>query len=112
MWRCRGDGLRGGDMDLERAWPEAGRSDGDVEFANFEWRWFANITQTQVENMRRVEISVVLAENPDRLLINLVGFLSKPSNGQVAITPWEGNPAGTGLPGEGGRTPGVRGNSP
>lgn len=84
------------EMRLERSWPEVGRSDGDVEFANQEWRWFANVTQTQVEDMRRVEVSVTLANKPDQQIINLVGFVSRPANGIVAVTPWGGTVAGPG----------------
>ncbi|MEM9056771.1 MAG: type II secretion system minor pseudopilin GspI [Pseudomonadota bacterium] len=80
------------ELRLERAWPEAGRSDGDVEYANFEWRWFANVTQTQIEDMRRVELSVALADKPDEQLITLVGFLTRPTGGIVITTPWAGVP--------------------
>ena len=101
------------ELRLERTWPQVGRSDGDIEFANTEWRWFANVTQTQVEDMRRVEIAVALAEKPDEQIINLVGFISQPANSVVAVTPWAGaavNPGDT-LPGENpGATPGQGGN--
>ncbi|MEL7448833.1 MAG: type II secretion system minor pseudopilin GspI [Pseudomonadota bacterium] len=102
------------ELRLERTWPQVGRSDGDVEFANAEWRWFANVTQTQIEDMRRVEIAVALAEKPDEQIINLVGFVTQPSNSVVAVTPWAGtavNPGDT-LPGEnGGANPGQGGNN-
>lgn len=46
------------EIDLEPAWPPLGKSDGDVEMAGAEWRWFVTVSETPDPDVRRVEIRV------------------------------------------------------
>jgi len=46
------------EIDLEPVWPPLGKSDGDVEMAGAEWRWFVTVSETPDPDVRRVEIRV------------------------------------------------------
>ncbi|MGH8496445.1 MAG: type II secretion system minor pseudopilin GspI, partial [Gammaproteobacteria bacterium] len=82
------------DMRLEGGLPEIGESDGEVEFAEQDWRWEARVSETPVESMRRIEIDVTLANEPDTVLITLSGFAGGALNLQTLSSPWL-----TGVPG-------------
>ena len=66
------------ELSVAGTWPEIGRSDDEVEFAQREWRMVIDVSETQVENLRRVDVRVYLAEQPDRLIQTLSGLLEPP----------------------------------
>ncbi|NHA14462.1 type II secretion system minor pseudopilin GspI [Thioalkalivibrio sp. XN279] len=69
--------------------PDVGRFDGDVEFAGREWRWEASVSETGVEDLRRVDISVAYIERPEDLVTLLTGFIGRDS-GPAALIDWWG----------------------
>jgi general secretion pathway protein I len=73
--------------------PDVGSFDGDVEFAGREWRWEANVSETGVEDLRRVDISVAYIEQPDDLVTLMTGFINRAAVAPTAIDWW----GGTGL---------------
>ena len=85
------------DLRLSATWPETGRTDGDVEFAGIEWRWITEISETDVEALRRAEISVAYEENSDKAIADIVAFIGQPTPG-MRFRPWtgqiRGNPRG------------------
>jgi general secretion pathway protein I len=58
--------------------PEEEELDDDVEFAGRNWVWRAEISETEVENLYRVEIKVAFEEEPDLILRTLTGFIGPP----------------------------------
>ncbi|MGH8482355.1 MAG: type II secretion system minor pseudopilin GspI [Nevskiaceae bacterium] len=46
------------EIGLEPAWPELGKSDGEVELAGIEWRWDVSVVETPDPRVRRVDIEV------------------------------------------------------
>jgi general secretion pathway protein I len=55
--------------------PEITKSSDDVEFAGQRWRWTLVVTQTEVETLRRMDVSVRRAEAPeDSSLTMVTGF--------------------------------------
>lgn len=48
------------ELELERAWPNAGKSDGDVELGGVKWEWTAEVKATPDPHLRRVDLSVTL----------------------------------------------------
>lgn len=79
------------DLRLAAAWPDTGRSDGEVEFAGREWRWVTEISETDVEALRRADISVTYADNPDEEIASVVAFVGRPVIG-MQFRPWTGTP--------------------
>lgn len=86
---------------LEGSPPEVGESSGEVEFAGGRWRWTMQVTQTQVEGLRRMDVAVRSADARDEksALVTVSGFYG------TAIGAAGGsslNWVGTGAPGTGG----------
>lgn len=55
--------------------PEVTKSSDEVEFAGQRWRWTMVVTQTQVDSLRRMDVSVRRAEAPeDSSLTTVTGF--------------------------------------
>jgi general secretion pathway protein I len=75
---------------------EVGETSGDLEFANQDWHWTLRVTQTQVESMRRMEVSVRAAEARDGTsLATATGFYGTAIGQAGGMVAW----AGTGGPG-------------
>jgi general secretion pathway protein I len=57
--------------------PEVGESSGDLEYANSEWEWRSVVSETGVENLMRIDVSVFRpgAEDPVR---SVTGFVGEP----------------------------------
>ncbi len=81
------------EMRVANSFPDTGSSDGDVEMAGLQWRWIADVSETQVEGLRRVDVSVSYADTPDEIVITVSGFLGRPVPDGVRGTPWTGTPA-------------------
>ena len=60
---------------LQSSPPEITKSSDEVEFAGQLWRWTMVVTQTQVDSLRRMDVSVRRAEAPeDSSLTTVAGF--------------------------------------
>ena len=80
--------------------PDVGRFDGDVEFARREWRWEASVSETGVEDLRRVDISVAYIERPEDVITLLAGFIARDGGPPAAIDWWGATETGVVPPGE------------
>ena len=60
---------------LQPSPPEVSESSDEVEFAGRRWRWTMRVTQTEVESLRRMDVSVRPADAPDGSALETVtGF--------------------------------------
>ncbi len=68
------------DLSVAPQWPALGETEGEVEFAQRQWIWRAEVSETPVENLRRVDVTVfrVLADSPELQIHTLSGFLEPP----------------------------------
>jgi general secretion pathway protein I len=84
---------------LQQTPPDTNETNGEVEFANTRWRWTMRVTQTEVRTLRRMDVSVALADAPENSsLATLTGFYGTAiSSASGASVNW----AGTGAPGSG-----------
>lgn len=85
--------------------PDVGRFDEIVEFAGREWRWEANISETGVTDLRRIDLEVAYEEFPEDVITIMTGFVSRTVAGPVAQIDWWGgeldaNPGADGADGE------------
>ncbi|MFU8822395.1 MAG: type II secretion system minor pseudopilin GspI [Gammaproteobacteria bacterium] len=78
--------------------PDVGRFDGSTEFAGREWRWEADISETGVTDLRRIDMSVAYEDLPDDVITIMAGFVSRRAEVAPARIDWWG--AGT-LPADG-----------
>jgi general secretion pathway protein I len=85
---------------LQGAPPDIAETNGDVEYAGQQWRWTLRVTQTQVESMRRMDVSVRPATAADgtslAMATGFYGTAVGPAGG--GLVAW----SGTGGPGSGG----------
>jgi hypothetical protein len=56
--------------------PSVEETAGEVEFAGRQWHWVTKVSQTQVQGMRRIDVSVRRDGDPeDSSLVTLAGFV-------------------------------------
>ena len=65
------------ELRLSGAMPEVGESSGEVDYANTTWAWTANVSETGVENLLKVDVSVSYAGVDDRIR-QVTGFIGEP----------------------------------
>lgn len=55
--------------------PEVGTTNGEEEFANAVWEWQADVSETGIENLLRVDVAISLldAESPTRIVTGFIG---------------------------------------
>ncbi len=66
------------ELSIATTWPELGPSDDQVEFAQRDWELEIEISATPVENLRRADVRVYLAEDPERLIHTLSALIEPP----------------------------------
>ena len=110
---------------LQPSPPNASEVSDEVEFAGQRWRWTLEVTQTAVESMRRMDVSVRPADKPEGdALATVTGFYGTAIGpvGTAAALVWtggqddgggsddEGEPSdggNSGRPGSGGNPPNI-----
>lgn len=76
------------ELRLNPGLPNVGVRDGDVEYANGQWRYEIDIQETPSEGLRRAEIRVGLSEDPDTTIATLTGFVGQ-SNATAGGRSWD-----------------------
>jgi general secretion pathway protein I len=67
------------EFQVNNDWPSVGQRKGDMEMGHYEWRWLANISQTDEPELRRLDVEVLRPDDdPDNPVTVLSGFLRKP----------------------------------
>lgn len=67
--------------------PEPGSDDGEVEFAHIVWTWTTDVTETGVENLMRVDVSVSRPDEPGTIK-TVTGFVGIPAPPGIANGLW------------------------
>lgn len=78
---------------LEPQTPKVDETSDEIEMADRRWRWTMKVTQTPVESVRRIDVSVRLADgNEKSSLASVTGFYGT-AIAQPGTTPvyWQGN---------------------
>ena len=65
------------EMRLANVEPEVSETSGEVEFAGLEWAWSANVSETGVEFLYRVDVEVSFAGRDD-VIRTVTGFIGEP----------------------------------
>lgn len=69
------------EQQLEGAWPRVGERKGTREMGNREWRWLARISQTEEQQLRRLDVEVSPLDDDDADPVStLSGFLRQPDS--------------------------------
>lgn len=75
------------EMRLAPATPEVSSSSGDVDYANMTWTWRAEVSETPVEDLFRIEVTVSLAGSDD-VIRAVTGFAGPPGAPGEANRVW------------------------
>ena len=78
------------ELRLSDEFPDPRDFTDDVEMADRTWVWTARVSETEVETLRRVEVDVALADEPERIVRTIVGFVGQPSPAPGANSIWQG----------------------
>ncbi|MEM8817569.1 MAG: type II secretion system minor pseudopilin GspI [Pseudomonadota bacterium] len=70
--------------------PETGRSDGEIEYAGVDWAWEADISETGVDNLLRIDVSVS-APGAEDSVWTVTGFIGEPTIPGQANRAWASN---------------------
>ncbi len=60
------------EIQIQEKWPDIGTKKGVYKMATHDWHWLLKISKTFDHELRRLEITISLQEEP---LTNLVGFV-------------------------------------
>jgi general secretion pathway protein I len=66
-------------LSVGQTWPDLGSHDKDVDFAARKWRCHIVISATDVTNLHRVDVSVTLADAPERVVDKVSGLVEPPA---------------------------------
>jgi general secretion pathway protein I len=87
------------ELSIEPAWPELGDLEEELEFAGREWHLLVVVNETEVPNLRRADVSVSLADTPDRVIHTVSALLEPPPPRGFVPLRWTGVPTGGGSEG-------------
>jgi general secretion pathway protein I len=77
-------------------WPGVGDHEEEVEFAGRQWRCEIVVSETDVENLHRVDVSVALATDPERVLHKVSGLIEPPAPAGFLPLEWSAPLTGNG----------------
>lgn len=84
------------EMSIGPGWPELGEETDELEFANRQWRLEIEVSETDVDNLRRVDITVEFAEDPDTTIHQVSALIEPAPPAGFAPPRWQGVQQGQG----------------
>lgn len=88
------------ELSIAPTWPSVGDYEEDVEFAGQQWRCDIEVSETPVANLHRVDVSVRLLADPERVVHKVSGLIEPPPPAGFLPPQWSTLPAGGGGGGE------------
>ena len=67
------------ELSVQLDWPELGDSNEEIEFAGRLWHLEINVLETDVENLRRVDVDVAFADRPETIVQRISGLIEPPA---------------------------------
>lgn len=83
------------EMRLANVIPEVSATSGELDYAGTEWAWRAVVSETGVENLFRVDVTVSYAGSPDGIR-TVSGFIGEPVAAGQSNRSWNRASANTG----------------
>lgn len=65
------------EMRLANVIPDVSATSGEIEFGNTEWEWRAVVSETGIDNFRRIDVSVS-HYGADYVVLTVTGFIGEP----------------------------------
>ncbi len=76
------------ELSVRGDWPDVGVNDDEVEFASRQWLIRTEVAETPVENIRRVDVDIYLADKPDQVVHRVSGMLEPPAPPNFPPVQW------------------------
>jgi general secretion pathway protein I len=83
------------EMRLANIVPEVSATSGELDYANTSWGWRAVVSETGVENLFRVDVSITYPGSDDQIF-TVTGFIGEPIIPGQSNRAWDRGPQGTG----------------
>jgi len=84
------------ELAIAPTWPAIGDSEEEIEFAGRYWVVRTEVSETEVENLRRVDVYVSLSEQPERTVHQMMALIEPPPPRGFAPVEWQPPLAGAG----------------
>ncbi len=67
------------EQQLSATWPRIGQTKGEIDYAERDWQWVMQVTQSPEKDLRRldIEIFVIDGNESEQSLASLSGFVEK-----------------------------------
>jgi general secretion pathway protein I len=88
------------ELSIGNTWPSVGDSEEDVEFAGQQWRCNIEVAETAVPNLHRVDVSVTLRSDPERVVHKVSALIEPPAPAGFQSPQWSAPPRGAAGDGE------------
>jgi general secretion pathway protein I len=88
------------ELSVGPTWPTVGDYEEDVEFAGQQWRCDIEVAETPVANLHRVDVSVRLLSDPERVVHKVSGLIEPPAPPGFLSPEWSAPPSGSAGRGE------------
>lgn len=75
------------ELRLANVVPDVTATSGEVDYANTTWRWRAVISESGIENLFRVDVSVSY-EDDEAVIRTVTGFIGEPVNPGASNRAW------------------------
>ena len=66
------------ELSIQAEWEDFGDEEIEVEFADRIWNLTVVISETEVDNLRRADVSVALADRPERIIHTISALIEPP----------------------------------
>ncbi|MDX1561520.1 MAG: type II secretion system minor pseudopilin GspI [Gammaproteobacteria bacterium] len=76
------------ELSIASEWPEIGDDEEELEYAGRLWQLQIEIAATDVDNLRRAEVAVSLADRPERVLHTVAALIEPPVPVGIAPVSW------------------------
>ena len=86
------------EMRLSGVMPEVSTTSGELDYGNARWFWRAVVSDTGIENFRRIDVSVSFVDS-DYVVRTVTGFVGVPVPPGSANSQWRAGPGSDGAPG-------------
>ncbi len=86
------------EMRLANAVPEVSTSSGELDYANREWAWRAVVSETGVDNLFRVDVTISYPGG-DPIMRPITGFIGEPVPPGQSNRSWNRTPQSSASPG-------------
>jgi len=88
------------ELSIAPTWPSVGDYEEDVEFAGQQWRCEIVVEETPVTNLHRVDVSVRLLADPERVVHKVSALIEPPAPAGFLAPQWSAPPRGASGGGE------------